>query len=371
MKFMKHYTIIIAACGLLLSSCGSDVSTFGQSTIQFVRSILGDSESPEYRILKSYDPADSDGSIFVVGDSLSCYAAAKQLMKSDDRDNIDGLGESDGLPDFAGESISVVNDVANGLYDSLVLKGKGEVLREITVRTVLMSVDTLCYLSPFDLEGLGKKQKAKMIVLSSPAMAAYGLFDVDSLLMASSCSLPVISPVHTLAEEITEDDNPTVGVITSGLRADAGIYPMLFGKAAASKGKDVSCYAAPVDDPKKALMSFLDGYIGAGNVNPIDVIVVDDRACSIERMKKELETILSVMNEEFLKYSDFISPGFRIVEPSSVLRRECYRTLRERNLFTHRIAHPVTESYLIVSRDRGTNLDSDILIEYNNRYIPR
>lgn len=369
MRFVK----IIAgfACGLVLSSCGSDIHTFGQSTIQFVRSILGDLESPEYHILKSYDPAENDASIFILGDSLTCYSYARTLVASDRRDNIDGEHSVDGLPDFAGESFAIVNDVANGLYDSLVLKGEEALLREITVRNVLKCVDTLCFLSPFDMDGLGKKNKAKLIILSSPAMASNGVFDVDSLFTASSCSLPVISPTHILADEITEADNPTVGIITTQLRTDAGIYPTLFSKTAASKGKTVKCFSDHVEDSANALVSFLDKYIQSGNTDPIDVLVVDDSSCQVESMKKELERILSVMNEEYLKYSDYVAPGFKFVDPSSVLCRETFRILRERNLFTHKIAYPVTESYLIVSRTRRGGPETDILIEFNNRYIPR
>lgn len=345
--------------------------SFGESTIQFVRSILGDSESAEYKILKSYDPEECDGALFVIGDTLSCGYVAGELLASDDRDNIDGVDGRDGLPDFAGERIALFEDVANGLYDSLVLTGRTDLLRELTVRSVLKAVDTLCFLSPFDMEGLGKKSVAKMVVLASPAMEVYGAFDVDSLLNASNCLLPVISPVSALAHEVLVSDNLNVGVLTSAARSDAGIFPAIFNSAARSKGFSVNCVAIPSDVSGNVLHSFLDAYREAGNAAPLDIVLVDDTSVSIEEMERTLSRIRDVMFEESLKYSDIVSAGFRIVRTAPVLRRECYRTLRERNLFTHNIAYPVTERYLNISRDASVDLSSNIIVEFNESYLPR
>lgn len=362
--------IALLACAVLVS-CGQKSRSFGQSTIEFVRSILRDAESPEYMILKSYDPSECDAAIYVIGDSLSCKMAAMHLVGRDRSDNIDGIADTDGLPDFAGERIAMLTDVANGHYDSLVLNGQQALLREITVRNLLKTVDTLCYLSPFDMEGLGKKSKAKVVVLASPAVASNGLFDVDSLLVASACELPVICPVAILANEIVESPAVTVGVITSPTRVDAGIYDTLFGDLASAGSKKMNCISIAVDSQESALSSFLDMYIAAGNVAPLDVLLVDDPACDVGKMNAELEKIRSVMNEEFQKYSEFLTPGFAIVEPLSVLGDECYKLLRERNLFTHRIALPATESYLVISRTGEMNLDDEIMIEYNSRYLPK
>lgn len=361
---------LLLACAFLVS-CGQESRSFGRSTIEFVRSILRDAESPEYKILKSYDPSECNAAIYVIGDSLSCEKAAMHLVGSDERDNIDGIEGLDGLPDFAGERIAMLTDVANGQYDSLVLGGHQALLREITVRNLLKTVDTLCYLSPFDMEGLGTKSKAKVVVLASPAVACNGLFDVDSLLLASACELPVISPVAVLASDIVKSPAVTVGVITSSARADARIYETLFGDIASATSKNMNCVSAAVDRPESALSSFLDMYIAAGNVAPLDVLLVDDSACDVAKMNVELEKIRSVMNEEFLKYSEFVAPEFRIVEPMSVLSEECYKLLRERNLFTHKIALPETESYLVISRTGERNPDEEIMIEYNSRYLPK
>ncbi|MCQ2181388.1 MAG: hypothetical protein MJY50_04955 [Bacteroidales bacterium] len=369
MKLRPYALLCVSA--LALCSCGSQTRTIGQSTIEFVRSILGDSESAEYKILKSYDPEECDAAIYVIGDVLSSSVSASELLSCDDRDNIDGFEGSDGLPDFAGERVAVVTDVSSGLYDSLVLAGKGTQLRELAVRNVLQAVDTLCFKSPFDMEGMGRKSRSKLIVLASPAMAAYGMFDVDSLLAASSCSLPVVSPVRIMAEELVSEGCHTVGVITSELRTEAGIFDKVFEDAAATAGVSVNCVSASIADPRRALTEFLDSYIESGHLDPVEVIVMDNPDCDATVMSRELVRIQSVMNEEYLKYAEYLAPDVRFVKADTILRSECYRILRERNIFTHNVSYPSREDYLVISRNPEEGMQSNILIEYNERYLPQ
>ena len=373
MKLMKLKTLIAVTLVCLTAvSCGQKVRTLGQQTIQFVRSILGDSESPEIKILKSYDPTLHDAAIYVIGDSLSCSFISEELKNSDDRDNIDGVGEPDGLPDFAGERIAVLEDVANGPYETLVLDGKTDTLRELTVRMVLKAVDTLCFLSPFDNMGLGSKSAAKMVVIASPAASAYGGFDVDSLMHASGCNLPVVSPSSILIDRIVDREGITVAVVTSPERAVSGIYQKLCETAAQNRGfTSVNCVSVPVSSKSMSLTGMLDTYVGLDNESPVDILLIDDMVVDASGLEKELEFIRSVMNAEYLKYAEVLAADFRIVRSAPIVRSECYRILRERNLFTHKVAYPVVESYLNIQRDSLSGLASNIMIEYNSRYLPQ
>jgi len=356
----------------LFVSCGTNVRQLGETTIAFVRSILGNAESHEYKVLQSYDPSLTDAAIYLVGDREACAVAASELLHADDRDNIDGVFEPDRLPDFAGERIASFADVANGAHDSLILEGKGDLLREIVVRSVLKTVDSLCYLSPFDAEGLGHKSAVKLVVLADPAAAFYGCFDVDSLMQASSCLMPVVSPLYSLSRELANADNLTVGVLTSPVRVASGIYSDVFVKAATTGGfSGLKCYAYPVEEGKDLLLSFFDQYLEEGTGMPVDFLLVDVPGANLVQMKNSLERVRSVMNEESLRYAGCMSPDFRIVETGPTLRSECYRILRERNLFTHRIAMPVEEHYLNVSRCSSLDsLQTNVMIEFNPRYLP-
>lgn len=368
----KSALLFLALATPLLVSCGTNVRQLGETTIAFVRSILGNAESHEYKVLQSYDPSLTDAAIYLVGDREACAVAAFELLHADDRDNIDGVFEPDRLPDFAGERIASFADVANGAHDSLVLEGKGELLREIVVRSVLKTVDSLCYLSPFDAEGLGHKSAAKLVVLADPAAAFYGSFDVDSLLQASSCTLPVVSPLCVLSRELVNADNLTVGVLTSPVRVASGLYQDIFVKAATAGGfSGLECYAYSAENGKDLLLSFFDQYLQEENGVPVDFLLVDIPGANLEQMWKTLERVRSVMNEESLRYAGCVAPDFGIVETGPTLRSECYRILRERNIFTHRIAMPVEEHYLNVARSASLDsLKTSVLIEFNSRYLP-
>lgn len=363
-------SFVLAVSSLVLSACGPNGSLLSPGSIEYVRHIIGDPDCPEQLVLKSYDPLECDADIFVIGDTLSCAEVSDALVRCDERNNIDGNDGEDFLPDYAGENLSVLNDMSNGSYDSLILAGKTYLLRELTLRNVIKAMDTLCFKSPFDMDGLGRKAKAKMIVLASPCVAAYGYSDVDSLLATVGCTIPVVSPMNVLSAMIVDGNNSKIGVITSELRAQNGIYQKIFADAAAAKGRKVECVVSSVEDHKNALTSFLDSHIDSCSVEPFDVIVVDDPQCDINAMHEELVRIMSVMNEEYLKYSEHVSPGLAFVTSVDAVNSECYTVLRARNLFTHRISYPTQEPYMIIRRTPDGGLDSNILVEYNSRYIP-
>ena len=104
---------------------------------------------------------------------------------------------------------------------------------------------------------------------------------------------------------------------------------------------------------------------------PVDALLVDDMVIDSGKLEPEVEKIRSVMNAEYLKYSEFLSPDFRIVRSAPIIREECYRILRERNLFTHKVVFPITESYLNIHRDSISGISSNIIIEYNSKYLPK
>lgn len=345
----------IASACLTLASCGTDIT-----------------RECSYGSLKLYDPQLSDAAIYVIGDAEACALAAAELVAADDRDNIDGSFNPDLLPDFAGERIASFADVANGPHDSLLIAGKGDMMRELVVRSVLEAVDTICCLSPFDVDGQGHKSAAKLVVLADPAAAFYGYYDIDSLLTASSCRLPVVSPLYALSRELVNSDNLNVGVITSSERVSSGIYTDVFQKAATTGGfKGIRCSVYSCESDEDPLLSFLDSYISGGEDIPLDFLLVDVPGSDMSQLNMTLERIRSVMNEESLFYASYMDADFRLVNTASTLRSECYRILRERNLFTHRISMPMEEHYLNVSRTSSRDsLQTNVLIEYNPRYIP-
>lgn len=370
---MKKLIIpVLLLLASLAVSCHKKIDLSDGTPIPYVVSILEDAESAEYKVLKSFDPSVKDAAIYVIGDRAACSIAVAELLEADDRDNIDGMFKPDSLPDFAGERIASFADVAYGSHDQLVVDGKADLLKELTVRSVVKALDSLCFVSPFDTEGQGHKSAAKLIVLADPAAARYGRYDVGYLMEKASCPIPVVSPLYTLAREMISADDVTVGVITTRRRSDTGIYADILSSAASAGGfKGQECVVKIIDRSNDPLLSFLDRYRQEGHARPLDYLLVDVPGADFKKMEETLELIRSVMNEESLRYSSCISKDFKIVETGSALRRECYDILREQNLFTHKIAFPAEERYLNVAANDDNGLENNKLIEFNTRFLPR
>ena len=131
-------------------------------------------------LVSSSASGSSDGSIFIVGEPLESLHLSEALMCSDDFDNVTGTAHPDALPDFAGEEICSLLDKANSPYRGYLKASNSSFLRDLTVRHVVESLDSAVFISPFDKEGMGRRKAAKLIVLASPYMAAYGRFDADT-----------------------------------------------------------------------------------------------------------------------------------------------------------------------------------------------
>lgn len=101
------------------------------------------------------------------------------MIVSDEFDNIDARKISDGLPDFAGETIVSVLDFADTPYDSLAGTAKGrDELRELAVRR--------------SLDALRTPARCKILIICSPALSEYGGSDVSDLFERIGCDVPVI-----------------------------------------------------------------------------------------------------------------------------------------------------------------------------------
>ena len=268
----KKLTIAIVLAALIalaavlyntLRKGGSIVSA--EAPVEFVSEIIGDSSSAEHKLVAGYDPADASKAIFIFGSRKRTQSIAEALIGCDAYDNVDGSSQPDGLKDFAGETFCTVANFSN--FGEMVNDGRLEDLRELTARNVLAAMDTLCYVSPYDRSGMGKKPLAKLIILGSACMTQYGHYDVDSLFNALNCELPVISPMELIAEEAVNanrgKDILTVGVLAGNAPVD--LYgPYIKTKAAKAGIDSVLCVGFKVPEGEDPLLSFLDRYSELG-----------------------------------------------------------------------------------------------------------
>lgn len=349
---------------------GKDSEVTAEPPVPYVSDIINDSYSSEHKLVSGYDPQDRSKAIFVFGSRSRTQAVAGALMESDAYDNVDGSSNPDGLKDFAGETVCTVANFSN--FGEMVNDGRLEDLRELTTRNVLAAMDTLCFVSPYDRSGMGKKPLAKLIILGSACMTQYGQYDIDSLFNALNCHLPVITPMQLIVDEAVSTnkgkDILSVGVLAGNAPVD--LYgPYIRTKAARMGIDSVLCVGFKVPEGEDPLLSFLDRYSELGIQRPLDVILVDDLGVDLSAFKESLERITSVMNAESLTYGNLISPGFKIIDSRSRICKATYSILRKENLFTHLISQPRQLDYMLIPKSGSEK--AMMLLQYNERYIPQ
>lgn len=365
---MKRLILAFVALATLVS-CKQE-TVYVRETIPFVNGILSDSDGDLYRLLSGNDRLNPQASIYVVGSAERSAQLCDRMMHYDSRDNADGAFLTDGLPDFSGEKISVILDLANIPYGKFLDEGKEDYLREITVRNSLMALDTLCYLSPYDQEGLGKKSPAKLIILSSSYSDAFGLFDADTLFRGTGCAVRILSPLTAMLNQLfeTHEGSLNVGIISTRSILASGIYESAFADAAQRYGRAMSqCFVYSTDDGGDALLSILDNYLEDGNDRPLDAVLVDDFNVDVTEMKATLARVTSVMSEESLTYKGIVSDSFEVIDAKTAVIEQSLDVLRKENAFSHNIYHPKAEWFATTAvPEQRTDIDGKyMLIQYN------
>lgn len=348
-------------------------------TIPLVERIIGDTQSPEYRYLSHFDARDSHGDIVLIDAPDRAFALSERLVACDNRENVDGRPQPDQLPDFAGERITVLIDLLYTPYDRFVAAGNGDALREVTVRAALAAVDTACCLGPFDHENRSWKPAAKLVVLSSPYLAAYGAFDVDTLFRTTGANVPVLCAPEEMMRSVM-DQRPGaavhIGLLSDAKTAASGVYGTIFKELCARRGDSYSLLTAlslPGEAASDSLMQqpsvlpadtfkrILDQAAKSGRAMALDALVVDDPLVNIDSLRLSYQRILNQPSDENAYYRKMLTKGFSIIDGAQVVTDACYRYLREKNLFTHNIAYPVAAAYLTSPESKGFQLmDFDV-----------
>lgn len=348
---MKRIYFLLALA--LAVSCNSSKPE-GKPIINLVGDIITDVNNPQHSLVADYNEADPAKSIYVAGAPERCKPILMSLKSCDGHDNGDGRFAGDGLPDFSGEVICTILDFANTPYDRFLREGKEDKLKEITVRTVLSAMDTLCYINEFDKNGVATKPRAKVVVLASPYASEFGQFDVDSMFRVLGCKLPVVYPLRSMLDEVFEGRNS--GAVVGVVAEKDSLTARSYSSYVAEKGPAGSDCVVLASDPSASdpLLAFLDSCLVAGKTRPFDAILVDDTSVDADAMRRTLRRITMAGNEESLSYGKLIAPGCRILDVLSTVNAECYRLLRKDNLFRHDIAYPRSIEYKTVATSDGT-----------------
>lgn len=346
---MRRFVPILAALlGLAVSCTGG--SGGGRDTIPLVKAIAADSYSPEHILLSSFSKVPSSGDICIAGTPASCAQVSRDFTACDIFENARGREWSDDLKDFAGETFACICDSEFTPYERLVIDGDCTALRTLAVNYALAALSSECSVSRYDLDGNCEKAPAKIIILADPWLFCCGKSDIDTLFTLTGCKVPVISPQELMLDAALGGNKKyfNSGILCDSLYLHDGIYKELFSAGAAKHDiVGARCFIAATDPCGTPLASFLDAYIEQGGEEPLDAIMVDDWNVDIESLESEVAAIRDFSREEHMRYGRLLSPGFAVFSSSRLTMSACYKLMRERNLFTHRIASPEVKGYTV------------------------
>ena len=361
MKAVSKVLLILSAASAMWA-CDRYVGPSRQ-TVPYVESVLAGSDQHTLGLLAASRAPLPSGSIVFIGNSADCNAFAEGFAACDERDNVDARPFSDGLADFAGETlVCISDDYTVDFADTAACRA----FRERTVRKVVAALDTLAHVSPFDLEGLIRKPAAKLVILGDLEMCEYGGFDVDTLLRSTSCDIPVVHPVDHMFATLFDSGRGramNIGVIADVDGASDSLrYVSAFMRHAARRGlsEDSRCFVFPSAAAGDSLLHRLVLSYARENRRPLDAVIVDDYGLDVDSLKSELADMISVMSESSMIYGRFLARDFVLMDVFGEVCSACHSILRERNLFTHDISQVQTVSYTPV--DLPDSDDGSILL---------
>lgn len=320
--------------------------------VPIVQALLNDTTGTLFYPVSSYNPKNTDGSIAIFGAPDEVARMTEYLLTADLFDNVDGSAKSDGLPDFAGEIIAPILDVANSPYNGYLEAGNENLLCDIAVRAFLTALDTAAYASPLDTVATIGSKRAKIVVLASSLFGAYGFPEIDTLNAFAGRKIPVMTGPGAMVDYLyaTHGNDKKVAVLTSSTSLGAGVYSTIFPAKAKLHDDDTVDYTVFCPDTARSeagkLREFLWKCEASFPGEKLSAMIVDDPTVDMAKMNEALAAILSSTSQIDARLRNILAPGFEMVDPQRAVSSMCYRILRERNIFTHKIAYPDVDAYV-------------------------
>ena len=315
---IRRLTIIALAALLSVCSCKPKVES-ERPVIQYVSEIIQERANPAHQLLGSFNSKKANGNIVVFGPLDEARSLSASLFLFDKFDNVDARPVRDSLLDFSGEVIArvIMGDVSP--LSAFQTEGGEERLRELTVKAALASLDTLT--------------KGKVVVLTSSAMAAYGKYDLDSLMRAFHIADAVFFPLELMADKVYDKPEARVGIVSS---KPAKLYEEFFKYREDFEGYFIGVY------PKESVLDT----VSVVDTLALDVLLLDDYSIAADTLRARF-------------------PRVEVITPGEVTSEACFKAMRSRNIFTHRVAYPRRETFSAV-----LNEDSEfILTDSNDREL--
>ena len=340
----KLFNIILLASAL--TACDNRDNDQAQ-VLPYLDRSLNDTSFVGYHCLADYSPDQIHAGIAVLGDFQSSSDLTELFVASDFFDNINGRENPDELHDFAGETILPVLDLANAPYEGYLEAENPDAIRETAVAMAVASLGKHCYSNMYE-EGMGAERlPSKAIVIASPYLCAYAFSDICQLFHSYP---PVISAVDRMFISGLDSIKGDGAVLMAPQEElDRGIYRKVWDRLSCGEEKLADYAEVPVleEGLRASFFALLDScYVSGRSLRRL--MYVPSEVLSHNGLEKLLEEVRTSPGIEMENYRSVLAPDFTFVDAYREAVKATYLLLRERNLFTHRIAYPQVQAFVTV-----------------------
>ena len=373
---MKKYLIAVLALAAAIVSCGPKAPA-PRPTLPLVYSIAADT-SGAARLAALAGSKGAEGSIAIIGEPSDAIRLARRFQTVDWKDNIDGDNDRDSLPDFAGETFHAIMDAYNAPYAHFWQVGERlpdslranvlDSLREAAVNAAVFAWDSTCLNTRLETERHAKAS-AKILIYTSSLQARWGLFDADTLRQLCGGKSILLSPVNILLDQAYEAGARHIAVWASRDVRSSGAWQSVFSRGGYKDAALTVLSPESALDVRTQLRDLLRQYQAEGKA--LDALLLDSYTIDRAPLESELRMIRREGTEEDAAFSRMLTQKFVILDPVTSVIGTTYTLLRQKHLFTHKIARPSVHYYETVESEYG----NPILIETDanyaqNTYVP-
>ena len=340
---MRRIVLLGLAALCLAAACKRNAPQ-PRPTVLLVESIAADTTGAG-RVVAQAGAVGAEGSITIIGEPEAGIALAYRFQSTDRMDNVDGRPTRDSLPDFAGETFSVILDAFNDPYEHFITDGPSakdrvDSLRETAVRNALFAWDSTAV-----------RPAAKILIFTSSLQAQYGLFDVDTLQQLCGGRSILLSPASLVLESAYERGARNLAVWTTrGVRKSEAWQAIFQQKNWADARLSVLSPTSALDS-RTELRELLRQYQTEGR--SLDALLIDSYEADLSALESEISFIRQGLTGEDATLGKMLPRDFFILDLPTEIIQTTYSLLRSRRLFAHRIARPRLQYYQVEESSGG------------------
>ena len=230
------------------------------------------------------------------------------------------------------------------------------------MQDALFAWDTTGRFSLQDPAARLRKAPAKLLIFTSSLQAKWGLFDVDTLQTLCGGHSVILSPVEVMLDRAYAGGARRMAVWTSRDVRDSGAWSSVFSRKAYPDATLSVMAPEPALDVRTQLRILLRQYQAEGR--PLDALLIDSYTIDPGPLNTEVRMIRRIVTEEDAAFDKMLSPDFVLLDPVNSVIDATYSLLREKHLFTHRIARPALRYFETVEGEDG----EPVLLEIDATY---